>query len=333
MTDLVERVFAGDVRAAARLCRIVEDRGPGCRDELRKLYARGAHAHVIGVTGSPGAGKSTLVDRLITAVRPAGERVAVVAVDPTSPFSGGAILGDRVRMQRHFEDPDVFIRSVATRGALGGLSRSTSDVVRVLEAWGARTVLVETVGVGQDELDVTLLADTTLVVLSPGQGDDMQAIKAGILECADVFVVNKADRPEADITVRDLEAMLALGALTEGMAANRRHSAAMAVPATPGTAKWIPPIVKTVATDGRGIDELVRRAREHLSYASSEAGEQRRAARTRARLVRDVADELTERLLSELPEAVDAAVKRVISSVIDPFTAVDELLAEFRSRA
>ena len=169
---------------------------------------------MVGITGNPGSGKSTLADRLIQALRARGAKVAVVAVDPTSPFSGGAILGDRIRMQRHAADPGVFIRSLATRGALGGLSRSARDVVRVLDAWGADVVLVETVGVGQDELEITRTAHTTLVVMAPGMGDDVQAIKAGILECADVFAVNKADREGADATVRDLELMIALGGET-----------------------------------------------------------------------------------------------------------------------
>ena len=203
MSDLAARVVAGEVRAAARACRLVDDAAPGHVDLLKALFPHTGRAWIVGVTGNPGAGKSTLVDRLIAALRAQGKKVAVVAVDPTSPFTGGAILGDRIRMQRHFEDPGVFIRSLATRGALGGLSRSARDVVRVLDAWGADVVLVETVGVGQDELEITRTAHTTLVVMAPGMGDDVQAIKAGILECADVFAVNKADREGADSTVRE----------------------------------------------------------------------------------------------------------------------------------
>src|SRR5258707_5931956 len=214
MASLANDVIAGNVRAAARACRIVDDELPGAVPLLKELFSHTGRAWVIGVTGNPGSGKSTLVDGLIELFRARGSKVAVVAVDPTSPFSGGAILGDRIRMQRHAADPGVFIRSLATRGALGGLSRSARDIVRVLDAWGADVILVETVGVGQDELEVTRSAHTTLVVMAPGMGDDVQAIKAGILECADVFAVNKADREGADPTVRDLELMIALGAET-----------------------------------------------------------------------------------------------------------------------
>src|SRR5690349_18874511 len=209
--QLCARLLAGDVPAVARACRIVDERWPGHLELLQALYPHTARAWLVGVTGSPGVGKSTLVSRLIEHFRAKGQRVGVVAVDPTSPFSGGAILGDRIRMQQHFADPEVFIRSLATRGALGGLSRSAADVVRAADAWGAHVVLVETVGVGQDELEVTRTVDTTLVVMAPGMGDDVQAIKVGILECADVFAVNKSDREGADATVRDLELMIALG--------------------------------------------------------------------------------------------------------------------------
>src|SRR5438445_1517106 len=226
MASLANDVIAGDVRAAARACRIVDDELPAAVPLLKELFPHTGHAWVVGITGNPGSGKSTLVDGLIGILRARGSKVAVVAVDPTSPFSGGAILGDRIRMQRHAADPGVFIRSLATRGALGGLSRSARDVVRVLDAWGADVVLVETVGVGQDELEVTRAAHTTLVVMAPGMGDDVQAIKAGILECADVFAVNKADREGADATVRDLELMIALGGETlAGGAHSAGHAA------------------------------------------------------------------------------------------------------------
>ncbi|HPB97160.1 MAG TPA: methylmalonyl Co-A mutase-associated GTPase MeaB [Polyangiaceae bacterium] len=211
MNPTAKRVLERDVRGVARACRLVDDRVDGYIEMLKDLYPHTGKAWVVGVTGNPGAGKSTLTDRLVAYWRGEGKRVGVVAVDPTSPFSGGAILGDRIRMQRHFEDPDVFIRSLATRGALGGLSHSAMDTVRILDAWGADVVLVETVGVGQDELEITRAAHSTLVVMAPGLGDGIQAIKAGILEIADVFAVNKADRDGADATVRDLELMVALG--------------------------------------------------------------------------------------------------------------------------
>src|SRR6516225_1812623 len=230
-----------DVRTAARLMRDLDDRIPGAIERLKALYPQTGRAFIIGITGNPGAGKSTVVDGLIDFYRKAGKRVGVVAVDPSSPFSGGAILGDRIRMQRHATDEGVFIRSLATRGHLGGLSRSTSDVVAVLDAMGFDVVIVETVGVGQDEVDVVSQAETAVVVTVPGLGDEIQAIKAGILEIADVLVVNKADREGADRTVRDLVGMLEL----------RPHDA------TPVE------IVRTVATTGKGIDELALAAERH----------------------------------------------------------------------
>src|SRR5579859_6546207 len=234
-----------------------DDQVPGAVEVMKRLYPHTGRAFVLGVTGNPGAGKSTVVDALIDHYRKLQKKVGVVAVDPTSPFSGGAILGDRIRMQRHATDAGVFIRSVATRGHLGGLSRSAREVVRVLDACGFDVVLVETVGVGQDELEITRTAHTTLVVMAPGMGDEVQAIKAGILECADAFAVNKADRDGADATVRDLELMIALG--NESIRALSRarghatHTAAdahvkpPAVGVDDGTDRWTPPIVKCVA--------------------------------------------------------------------------------------
>src|SRR5438270_494534 len=205
MHDLASRVLAKDPRAVARAMRIIDDRSGDFITVLKDLFPHTGNAYVVGVTGNPGAGKSTLADRLIEALRAQNKTVGIIAVDPSSPFTGGAILGDRIRMQRHAIDPGVFIRSVATRGHLGGLSRSARDMVRVLDAYGCDVVLVETVGVGQDELEITRSAHTTLVVMAPGMGDEVQAIKAGLMECADVFCVNKADREGADATVRDIE--------------------------------------------------------------------------------------------------------------------------------
>jgi LAO/AO transport system kinase len=341
VSELGEKVVAGEVRAAARVCRMVDDRVRGHRDILRELYPRAGRAYVLGVTGNPGSGKSTLTDRLIQRFRAAGKRVAVIAVDPTSPFSGGAILGDRIRMQRHFDDPEVFIRSVATRGALGGLSRSTADLVRVLDAWGAQVVIVETVGVGQDELDVTRAAHTTLVVVAPGMGDDIQAIKAGILECADVFAVNKADREGADSTARDLELMLALGREVFGsVARSSGHSAGAlalaeheASSATDGS-RWTAPIVKCVATRDEGTSELVAKLEEHrLWLEGTSAGRARRAELARAQLLGFLRDALVEQALAELEDAIGEAAGRVEKREVDPYTAADELVARFRRRA
>lgn len=299
---LAAAVRSGSVRAAARACRWADDREPGVQELLRELYPAGRAAWFIGVTGTPGAGKSTLTDALVSRFRVDGQRVAVVAVDPTSPFSGGAILGDRIRMQRHFGDPGVFIRSVATRGALGGLSRTAADVAHVLAAWGADVVFLETVGVGQDELEVTFVADTTLVVSTPGLGDDVQALKAGILECADVFAVNKADRPGADAAVADLEAMLHL---------------------VPTSAAWTPPVLRTVAVEGRGLPELYDVLRNHRRVASRARRED--PTRHRRQLLIRLQAELADRLGGDLNGALDAAAARLAAGTSDPYSECDWL--------
>jgi LAO/AO transport system kinase len=336
MTDLAQNVVAGDVRAAARACRIVDDELPGRVALLKELFSHTGRAWVVGVTGNPGSGKSTLVDGMIETLRKRGKKVAVVAIDPTSPFSGGAILGDRIRMQRHASDPGVFIRSLATRGALGGLSRSARDVVRVLDAWGADVVLVETVGVGQDELEVTRAAHTTLVVMAPGMGDDVQAIKAGILECADVFAVNKADREGADATVRDLELMIALGGETLAGGAHSRSHAAGALDVAEASArhaqgKWVPPIQKCVATKKEGIEELWSKLENHRSWLATEAGRVRLKERSLAELEGLLRDALAREAVGALASDVAALAESVERREIDPYTACERLIDQFKN--
>ena len=332
-------MLAGELRSTARACRLVDDRTGAYRELLGELYPHAGKAWLVGVTGTPGAGKSTLVDRLVGALRSEALKVAVVAVDPTSPFSGGAILGDRIRMQRHFDDPGVFIRSVATRGALGGLSRSAADIARVLEAWGANVVLIETVGVGQDEIEVTRAAHTTLVVAAPGLGDEVQAQKAGLLECADVFAVNKADREGADATVRDLELMIALGGeLLSAGSHSHAHAAGKLDVAQQDlrhdAGRWVPQVLKCVATRNEGTAELLLALRAHHAWLlGTEAGRARRAARLREQLVTFLREALTDAASSELGAAVDEAVLRVEAHEIDPYAACDALVERFRRGA
>jgi LAO/AO transport system kinase len=300
-------VLAGDSRAVARAMSLIEDESPAGADLIRRLFARTGHAYLVGVTGPPGAGKSTLVDRLTTELRGAGQTVGVVAVDPTSPFSGGAILGDRVRMQAHAQDPGVFIRSMATRGHLGGLARATSEVALVLDASGKDIVLIETVGVGQDEIEIVRTADVSIVTIVPGTGDEVQALKAGIMEIADIFVVNKADREGADRTVASIEALLSLQ--------------------TFGPGEWRPPILKTEATTGKGVAELLQavwRFRGHTAASQS----QRRRARAEWRL-REL---LGQRFLAHVEQQVLAAgefdriLERIGARELDPYTAVEGIM-------
>jgi LAO/AO transport system kinase len=327
---LAEKVLARDLRATARVCRLADDRVGDYLSILKDLFPHTGRAWVLGITGNPGAGKSTLTDRLIGACRKRGQRVGVVAVDPTSPFSGGAILGDRIRMQEHSADPDVFIRSLATRGALGGLTRSAADVVRVLDAWGADVVMVETVGVGQDELEITRMAHTTLVVMAPGLGDDVQAIKAGILECADVFAVNKADREGADGTMRDLELMIALGGeITKAGA----HHGAVKQEVRHGAGTWVPLIARTVATRNQGTEELLAMLERHHAWlTTTELGGARRTARLTESLRAHLRDALIEEALGSLGDRLDAAAAAVDRREIDPYSAAEQLVAAFRGR-
>lgn len=338
MHPLAQRVLDGELRAAARVMRLIDDRAEGHVEILKDLWPHLGKAYWIGVTGTPGAGKSTLCDRLIEAYRKEGKKVGVVAVDPTSPFSGGAILGDRIRMQRHFTDPSVFIRSVATRGALGGLSRSATDVARVLDAYGCDVVLIETVGVGQDELDVTKSAHTTLVVVPPGGGDDVQANKAGILEVADVFVVNKADREGADAQVRYLESMIALGKeIAHGRrAAQQGHvvhgdvrSSSSAGAGEDGT--WTPPVLKTVAAKNGGIAELCAAVAQHRAWIETDAGKAHRARQQREQLLSLFRETLVDAALASLGPKLEAAADAYVHGA-DPYAAAEALVAEFRAK-
>jgi LAO/AO transport system kinase len=315
---------------------MADDRLDGYQQVLRDLFPHTGRAWVIGVTGNPGAGKSTLSDRLIEHWRKSGKRIGVVAVDPTSPFSGGAILGDRIRMQKHFEDPEVFIRSLATRGALGGLSRSAADTVRVLDAWGADIVLLETVGVGQDELEVTRTAHTTLIVVAPGLGDDVQAIKAGILECGDVFGVNKADREGADAAVRDLELMISLGKKlleTPKLAGHAGAAAQMRARNQQGDVDgtWVPVIQRCVATQNQGISSIAEGLEAHRAWLfGTPSGAERLQLRLREQMHNEMRDALVEAALREISSAIDDAVARVARREIDPYTACDKLIEAFR---
>ncbi|MCP2334056.1 methylmalonyl Co-A mutase-associated GTPase MeaB [Actinoalloteichus caeruleus] len=314
--DLVQRARAGQSRALGRLISLVEDASPRLRDVAAELTPHTGHARVIGLTGPPGVGKSTSTSALVTALRAQGRTVGVLAVDPSSPFSGGALLGDRVRMQDHALDPGVFIRSMATRGHLGGLAWATPQALRVLDAAGFDVILVETVGVGQSEVDVISLADTTLVLLAPGMGDGIQAAKAGILEVADVFVVNKADREGTDQTVRELKHMISLG---------RREKEGPS---------WRPPIVRTVASRAEGMTELVAAVDEHHDWMR-EHGEL--SARRRRRAASEVEAIAVEELRGRLGDVrggsalVDLA-DRVLAGRTDPYTAADELVAGLRPR-
>ena len=304
---LIEAAQAGDRGAMARMLSVVERGGSAARALGRLIHPLGGAAYTVGITGAPGSGKSTLTNALITEARSAGERVAVLAIDPSSPFSGGAILGDRVRMQDHTGDPGVLIRSMASRGQLGGLSLATLEAIRALDAMGWPWVLVETVGVGQVEVDVAGAADTTVVVLNPGWGDAVQASKAGLLEIADVFVINKDDRPGVKETRRDLERMLDLTDVS----------------------RWRPPILSTTASTGDGVAELWGSIAEHRAHLSA-SGEltDRRRARLADEITEIVAALLRERARASSGDRLERLAERVVARDIDPWTAAAELLPD-----
>jgi len=312
--EIVGRILAGEVRAAARLMRDLDDGVPGAREVLKNLYPQSGRGHIVGITGSPGVGKSTLTDRLIQHLRAQDQTVGVVAVDPTSPFSGGAILGDRIRMQRHATDDGVFIRSLATRGHFGGLTASARAVLTVLDAMGKDYLLVETVGVGQDEVEIAATAYTTLVVTVPGLGDDIQALKAGLLEVADILVVNKADREGAERTQQDLLTMLDLRFARE-------------------TPAWMPKIYLIQAKRDVGIEELLAGIKEHRAYLAREGGQALRAAR-RERVRQEFLELLKEGVFTHLVSLLnqDDRLKAILEDILDrrtdPYSASEALIAK-----
>jgi LAO/AO transport system kinase len=302
----IDLLRSGDARALARAISTVENRSPGWLHLLKSLFPHSGKARVIGITGAPGAGKSTLVDQLARLYRKQDRSVGIIAVDPTSPYTGGAILGDRIRMQDHFADPGIYIRSMATRGSLGGLARTTADVATVLDASGRDVILVETVGVGQDEVDIVRLADITIVILVPGMGDDVQTIKAGIMEIADIFVINKSDREGAERVEREIRALQSLATRNDG---------------------WTPPIVKTVASKAKGIEELAAAVAEYESFLRKENRALKKSVENwRERLVEMLRDAMLEKARALLGDGNVAELARdVAEHKRDPYTLVEEI--------
>ncbi len=309
MMDLAQELIKGNHRAIARAISLAENNRSAVQEMMKKIFPGTGKSLVVGITGSPGSGKSTLVDQMVVLLRKNGKKIGVIAVDPSSPFTGGAILGDRIRMMRHSTDPEVFIRSMAARGHLGGLARATGEVITILEAAGKDFVLVETVGVGQDEVEVVKLADIVIVILIPGAGDEIQAFKAGIMEIADIFVLNKADSPDAGKTERQLKAMLDLG--FEG--------------------ETLPPIVKTVATEGEGVESLVNEIDKLVGSKSQEFIDSRKK-RLISWMLRDIISEKIYQAVSQnIPESeFESLVERIFKREIDPYTVADEIVGRLK---
>jgi LAO/AO transport system kinase len=312
-TTLIDRLRSGDIHALARAISAVENRAPGWSELLKTLFPHTGKARILGLTGAPGAGKSTLVDQLSKLYRKQNQSVGIIAVDPTSPYTGGAILGDRIRMQDHFSDPGIYIRSMATRGSLGGLARTTADVATVLDASGRDRVLIETVGVGQDEVDIVRLADVTIVILVPGMGDDVQTIKAGIMEIADIFVINKSDRDGAERMEREVRAMQSLDARKDG---------------------WTPPIVKTVASDGLGTQELAAAIADYEAYLKKEnLALKKNVENWQGRLVEMLRDAMLDRARAQMEHGkVEQYAAEVAEHKRDPYTLIEEIVAKVGHR-
>jgi LAO/AO transport system kinase len=306
---LITQLRSGDARSLARTISIVENRLPGWAELLKALFPQTGHGRILGLTGAPGAGKSTLVDQLAKHYRKQNRTIGIIAVDPTSPYTGGAILGDRIRMQDHFSDPGIYIRSMATRGSLGGLARATADVATVMDASGRDLIMIETVGVGQDEVDIVRLADVTVVILVPGMGDDVQSIKAGIMEIADIFVINKSDREGAERVEREIRAL-------QSLAIRSDH--------------WTPSIVKTVASDGTGIGELVAAITEYEAYLQKEnLVLQHSIENWQERLIEMLRDSLLERARDQMQDGRLAAyAAEVAGHKRDPYTLVEEIVGK-----
>jgi LAO/AO transport system kinase len=314
LQPLIERLRSGDPRSLARAISMVENRSTGWAELLKALFPQTGHARILGLTGAPGAGKSTLVDQLAKHYRKQDRTVGIIAVDPTSPYTGGAILGDRIRMQDHFSDPGIYIRSMATRGSLGGLARATADVATVMDASGRDLIMIETVGVGQDEVDIVRLADVTVVILVPGMGDDVQSIKAGIMEIADIFVINKSDREGADRVEREIRALQSLAVRSDHFRGDH----------------WTPPIVKTVASDGTGIGELVTAIAEYEAYLQKEnLVLQHNIENWQERLIEMLRDALLEKAREQMEDGIVARyAAEVAEHKRDPYTLVEEIVAK-----
>ena len=306
MQAWISSLHAGDVRALSRAISVVENRAPGWSELLKALFPHSGKARVIGLTGAPGAGKSTLVDQLARLYRKQDRTVGIIAVDPTSPYTGGAILGDRIRMQENYSDPGIYIRSMATRGSLGGLARTTADVTTVLDASGRDIILVETVGVGQDEVEIVRLADITVVILVPGMGDDVQTIKAGIMEIADIFVINKSDREGAENVEKEIRALQSLAMRKDG---------------------WTPPIVKTIASEGTGVAELVSTIGDYETYLQRENRALKKSVENwRERLVEMLRDTMLERARAEFGDGnLSRFAAEVAEHKRDPYTLVEQI--------